>query len=66
MSGVELSNEMREKISMIVDRVIEMFRPDPARMKIDDPFHALVAIILSQKTSTRNVRAAMERFRARF
>jgi len=66
MSGVELSNEMRERISMIVDRVIEMFRPDPARMKIDDPFHALVAIILSQKTSTRNVRAAMERFRARF
>ncbi|MEM0329739.1 MAG: endonuclease III [Nitrososphaerota archaeon] len=66
MSGVELSNEMREKISMIVDRVIEMFRPDTARLRIDNPFHALVAIILSQKTSTRNVRAAMERFRARF
>ncbi len=56
----------REKISMVVDRVIEMFKPDPARIQFDDPFYALVSIILSQNTSTKNVRMAMERFRRRF
>lgn len=51
---------------MIVDKVIEMFQPDPARIRFDDPFYALVSIILSQNTSMRNVRVAMERFRRRF
>jgi len=56
----------RERISMVVDKVIEMFQPDPARIRFDDPFYALVSIILSQNTSTKNVRAAMDRFRGRF
>jgi endonuclease-3 len=58
--------EGHEKVSMIVDKVIEMFRPNPARIRFDDPFYALVSIILSQNTSTKNVRVAMERFRRRF
>lgn len=66
MNGGETLEEICKRIPMVVNVVIEMFRPEPARMRIDNPFHALVAIILSQKTSTRNVRAVMEKFRARF
>jgi endonuclease-3 len=55
-----------ERISMVVDKVIEMFKPDPARIQFEDPFYALVSIILSQNTSTKNVQAAMERFRRKF
>jgi endonuclease-3 len=65
MRGEGLKEE-HERISMIVDKVIEIFQPNPARIRFDDPFYALVSVILSQNTSTRNVQTAMERFRRRF
>lgn len=66
MNSEEITQELREKISKVVNEAIEVFRPDPTRIRFENSFHALVAIILSQKTSSKNVHMAMKRFRMRF
>ena len=63
--GVQVKNS-KERISEIIDRVMENFPVDLSRFENRDPFELLVAVILSQKTNRENVRAALERFRSRF
>ncbi len=65
MSG-KIEEKLNERILSIVDAVVEMFPVNLSGARMDDPFQALVAIILSQKTNTKNVQAAMKRFKKRF
>ncbi len=66
MSGQSDEELLRGEISKIIDTVIEMFPIDLSRFRGRDPFRTLVAVILSQKTNTKNVREAMERFQKKF
>ncbi len=62
----EVKGHPNNKISRVAETVIKMFPVDLSRIRGRDPFHTLVAVILSQKTNTKNVQEAMERFRRRF
>ena len=61
-----MSGDRAEEISRIINVVMEMFPIDLSRFRDRDPFETLVAVILSQKTNTKNVRQAMEMFSRKF
>jgi len=55
-----------EQLGEIIRIVVERYPVDLPRIVGGDPFQALVAIILSQRTSRENVERAMRRFQERF
>lgn len=61
-----MSGDRAGEISRIINVVMEMFPIDLSRFRDRDPFETLVAVILSQKTNTKNVRQAMEMFSRKF
>ena len=61
-----MSGQQTEKLHKVIDKVLELFPIENIPLKGLSPFEALVAVILSQRTSRENVRKALERFRERF
>ncbi len=60
------SRDMNKRLTTIIERVLEQIPVDLERFRSRDPFKTLVAVILSQRTSRENVRAALREFEKRF
>lgn len=54
------------RLSIAVERVLDNVPVDVSGLRGRDPFKALIAIVLSQRTSRENVEAALEEFEKRF
>ncbi len=60
------SRETRRRLAAVIEKVLEHVSVDINRFRNRDPFKTLVAVILSQRTSRENVRAALREFEKRF
>lgn len=55
-----------ERIAIAIERILDNIPVDVASFHEGDPFKLLIAVILSQRTSRENVRAALREFEAKF